>query len=239
MDIGQMPAHGRAISEDIARRLITAIAVGAYSPGERLPPERELAQQLGIARETLRQSLQQVAQLGLIEARRGRGGGTFVSSLGRTAVASDVARRTLERELPAIKELFDFRVIIEGTIARTAAQRRTAKEARAMERILKDFRAAEDMITARILDRQLHGLIAKAARNRHLVELSTQLTAQVTLGFGSEPYPQEYFDRVVHEHEELIGYVVARDAEMAGRTATEHFKITFEIMETGLKRGPL
>src|SRR5215213_6518866 len=80
----------------VAERLITAIAVGTYSPGERLPPERELAERLSVSRVTIRQALQQVGELGLVEARRGRGGGTFVTALSRggTSLRSRPAGRS-------------------------------------------------------------------------------------------------------------------------------------------------
>jgi GntR family transcriptional regulator, transcriptional repressor for pyruvate dehydrogenase complex len=72
--------------------------VGTYSPGERLPPERELAERLSVSRVTIRQALQQVGELGLVEARRGRGGGTFVTALSWRDVAPEQAR-ALDRRL--------------------------------------------------------------------------------------------------------------------------------------------
>ena len=69
------------MTASLADKLVTAIAVGTYSPGERLPPERELAASLHVGRDTLRQALQHVAGLGLLEARRGRGGGNFVATV--------------------------------------------------------------------------------------------------------------------------------------------------------------
>ncbi len=148
------------MTSNLADRLVTAIAVGTYSPGERLPPERELATSLGVSRATLRQALQQVTALGLVEARRGRGGGTFVASVSWEEVAPEVARRTLEEELPTMLELFDYRCLVEGMIARAAAQRRTPGDVSRLRAALADFQ------TVRGDDRGACGR-PSAARPRH------------------------------------------------------------------------
>jgi GntR family transcriptional regulator len=74
LDKGGPPAHVQ-----IADRLAEAIAGGDFAPGERLPPERELAQGFGVSRMTLRQALDTLARRDLLVRTRGRRGGTFVS----------------------------------------------------------------------------------------------------------------------------------------------------------------
>src|SRR5881398_2242082 len=64
--------------EETVERLGTAIRLGILGPGLRLPPERELAEQLGISRSTLRQAITTLVQSGHLQSVRGRGGGTFV-----------------------------------------------------------------------------------------------------------------------------------------------------------------
>src|SRR4051794_13789935 len=66
--------------EETVERLGTAIRVGLLAPGTQLPPERELADQLGISRSTLRHALNTLVQSGLLASARGRGGGTFVAA---------------------------------------------------------------------------------------------------------------------------------------------------------------
>lgn len=238
LDQTPRPTIGRAtVSSGIADRIITAIAVGTYSPSERLPPERELAAMLGVSRVTIREALQQVTDLGLIESRRGRGGGTFITSLSWEDVASETARRTLEIELPRLRELFDYRCLIEGAVARAATERRSADDIARMKTALDEFRQVDGMAEARRLDRHLHGLVCQAAKNEFLTQLSAQLTADVTLGFGSEPYQEEFFERALAEHEELIGYIVHGESEAAGRAAQSHFALTLETMQAGLRRA--
>lgn len=226
------------MAADVASRLITAIAVGTYSPAERLPSERELAGRLAVSRVTIRQALARVAELGLIESRRGRGGGTFVTAVSWRRVAPQEARRTLEVELPRLRELFDYRCMVEGMIARAAAQRRTSEQVEALQAALAEFRlTGQDMARARAVDRRLHGLVGAAAQNRYLVALSAHLTTAATLGFGAEPYEEDFFVQARQEHEELVGAVVAGEAEAAQQIAQVHFALTYLTMERSLERS--
>lgn len=237
-DAGTLLAGGpRTKATSLTDRLITAIAVGEYSPGERLPPERDLATSLGVSRATVRQALQHVTDLGLIETRRGRAGGAFVASVSWEDVAPDVARRTLETEIPRLLDLYDYRCMVEGMIARAAAERRTDDDVAALEKALQDFRAATSMTEARNADRRLHGLVTAAARNPHLTSLSAHLTAAATLGFGVEPYTQEFYDEALAQHLELVGHVVRGEAEDANRSAQAHFRLTLDTMRAGLERA--
>lgn len=226
------------MTEDVANRLVTAIAVGTFSPGERLPSERELATRLQVSRVTVRQALQRLNELGLVVARRGRTGGTFVTMQAWEEIAPAEARQTLEAELPRLRELFDYRCLVEGLIARTAAERRTDAQVASLEEALAAFATTgEDMALARAWDRRLHGLVCAAADNPHLTALSAHLTAAATLGFGAEPYEREFFAQALHEHTELIGAVVGGDAERAQQIARGHFDLTYRTMERSLQRA--
>ena len=238
LDPGLLGLSRATRSGNVADRLITAIAVGAYSPGERLPSERELAELLSVSRVTIRQALQRVIELGLVESRRGRAGGTFVTMLSWQDVAPVEARRPLEVELPRLRELFDYRCMVEGMIAAAAAERRSETDVVDLQRALGAFGAAgDDMVTARALDRRLHGLVCAAARNRHLVSLSAHLTAAATLGFGAEPYEEGFFAQALQEHQQLIAAVVDSDAAAARSIAQHHFSLTYLTMEHSLRRA--
>jgi GntR family transcriptional regulator, transcriptional repressor for pyruvate dehydrogenase complex len=224
-------ALGReTMSQRLADRLITAIAVGAYSPGDRLPPERDLAEHLGVSRVTIRQALKIVADRGLLIARRGQGGGTFVAEPSPAKVW-DAAKQTLDQELPKLKELCDFRCLIEGTIARTAAHRRTAADVESLCRSLNDFQTAKNLSSARAADRRLHTQIAVTCRNSRLAELSSALSIEATLGFGSEPYPEYMLKRATDEHVHLVDRISAGDPEGAFQAAYDHYQLTYAIMQ--------
>lgn len=226
----------RSAVEYVFDKLVAAIAIGAFSPGDVLPPERELATQLGVSRATLRQALGQLVGLGLLASRRGRSGGTFVTERSWQSVAPDAARRTLEYSLPRMVELFDYRCLVEGMIARAAAQRRSSTDCAVLRGLVDEFGAAKDMSTARSIDRRLHSRVAAAARNSYLGRLRLELTAAATLGFASAPYTREFFHRAVSEHNALVDAICRGDAESACTVATEHFRITELTLRSTLER---
>lgn len=225
--------------QELADRIVTAIAIGAYSPGDRLPSERELAERQGVSRVTVRAALKVVSELGLIESRRGRDGGTFVTFKHVSEASPDTAQRILAQEIPQLKDFFDYRCLVEGLVARTAAERHDEEQASILKRLLDEFCATHDASHARELDQQLHACILDMAANRHLAVQSEHLTARATLGFGSEPYPAESLPRARREHKMLVQAILKRDGEEAFKAAQHHFFLTLAIMEHSLDGKPL
>src|SRR3954468_4882614 len=116
------PLRAATTGEQVAHRLSTAIALGEFSLGDRLPSERELAALLKVSRESVRAALRRLADAGLIEVRRGRGGGAFVRAEW-AETSENAVREALLAQWEDFEALFDYRRLIESLIARTAAQR--------------------------------------------------------------------------------------------------------------------
>jgi len=216
----------RTAPERIADRLLAALAVGVLQPGERLPSERELAEQLDVSRGTVRQALSRLSALGVTESRRGRNGGTFTVRWEPTAEATRAVLRTLEPIRRELETLFDFRSLLEQLIASTAARRHTPQDAAAMRQALANYRAAGTATESREADRALHGAVAAAARNQHLSRLAHDMVSRVNLGFATEPYSEELHETALHQHTELVNAITSRDAERAAALAGEHFQMT-------------
>jgi GntR family transcriptional regulator, transcriptional repressor for pyruvate dehydrogenase complex len=220
------PLDRRNTAQQIADRLVTAIALGEYVEGQRLPAERELAQMLGIGRPTIREALQRLASLGLVAIHRGRTGGAYVLPFEWSA-AQDAVRRTLLPAWAEFEVLFDFRTLIERLVASTAAQRRTAPDVEAIRDALAAYRAAGNSREAsRAADEALHRAIAEATHNAYLLELSAELRVKVSLGFQAEPYTPVLRQRALEQHPALVEAIVGGDAELAARLAEEHFGLT-------------
>ena len=223
-------------ARQVADRLIAAIAVGDYSPGERLPPERELAVMLEVSRVTVRAALADLREAGYVEARRGRTGGSFVRMDWGTRTAGAV-RSLLGGQWPRLEELFDLRRLVESLIARTAAERHTPADDAAIDAALARYERVEDSVSARTADVEFHRSIAAAAHNPSLSALSRQLLAQVSLGMSHEPFTPELRDRAIPDHRALARAVTSGAADEAAEVARGHFRITEDALREAVDRA--
>lgn len=135
------PVRVASAVDEVSDRLLTAIAVGDFLPGERLPAERELTTLLHVSRPTVREAVGRLQALGVIEIRRGRNGGAFVR--GSWSESSGAAvRRTLLPRWEEFEQLFDLRGLVEGMVAATAARRRRPEDLEPMREALDAHLAA-------------------------------------------------------------------------------------------------
>jgi DNA-binding FadR family transcriptional regulator len=224
------PITLRTAGERIAERFVTAIALGEFVPGQRLPPERELAAMLEVSRTTVREALQRLQAAGYVTARRGRGGGTFVQT-GQGPDTDAMIRRTLLPAWEELTELLDFRLLVEQLIARTAAARREDSDIAAITNAVANYSRAADRDASRLADQALHRAVAQATHNTRLVELSAHIRREVSFGFDAEPYTPEVRQRALHQHPELAEAVIAGDQQAAATLAARHFSLTEDMLK--------
>jgi DNA-binding FadR family transcriptional regulator len=231
-----LPVRRNTAADEVTDRLLTAVALGTYLPGERLPVERELCSVLAVSRSTVRQALARLREAGVVEVRRGRSGGAYVSTSWTSASAGAV-RRTLQPRVSELELLFDLRARVEEMVARAAAERRTVEDVRALEAAMAAFAAAAEPTEEHRRDGVLHETVLAATGNGLLAELSRDLLARTTVGVPREPYRQEVFARAVDEHAELVSAVVDGDVQRAGAVARHHFALSAEALREILARG--
>jgi GntR family transcriptional regulator, transcriptional repressor for pyruvate dehydrogenase complex len=225
------PLRAATTGEQVAHRLSTAIALGEFSLGDRLPSERELAALLQVSRESVRAALRLLADAGLVEVRRGRRGGAFVrAQWGETS--ENAVRHALLARWEDFETLFDYRRLVESLIARTAAQRADDTDRAAVRAALAAFEASANPGEARRHDTELHLAIARATHNARLVRLHRLLLSEVSLGVSEEPYTWEIYDEARPHHRALAEAVLGGDQQRAAEIAGEHFAIT----ENALRR---
>jgi GntR family transcriptional repressor for pyruvate dehydrogenase complex len=224
------PVTPTPASEAVADRLVTAIALGQFARGERLPPERELAAMLDVSRTTLRGAVARLVDAGYVSVRRGRAGGIFVESV-EGFEAESMIRRTLVPDWERLEQLLDFRAIVEAEIARVAARRRTAADIDALRGALHNYLNADPgRQTSSAADARLHQTVAAATGNPHLVALSIRARDDVTLGMGAEPWSPELRHRAIQQHPQLVHAIIEGDVARAGAVAAEHFHLTEETL---------
>ncbi|MDP9861199.1 MULTISPECIES: FadR/GntR family transcriptional regulator [Streptosporangium] len=233
------PVRVQSVATEVADRLMTAVAIGDYLPGERLPGERELATILDVSRATVREAIGRLQAVGIVEIKRGRTGGAYVRASWTEATASAV-RRTLLPRWPELEQLFDLRCLVEGLVARTAALRRTDEDLAAMRVALAGYAAAGTLGQEQAADAAFHNAVLAATGNPKINALSRDLLTRVSLGFPVEPYGEDdpdAYQRALIEHRKIYEAIEAGDAEQAGSLAEEHFTLTSDMMRTMLERA--
>lgn len=224
------PLIAETAAARIADRFITALALGQFVVGQKLPTLPELSTMLEVSQTTVREAISRLAALGYVKVQRGRAGGTFVVSQWGPASDSGV-QRALGESWGTLQETLDFRSLVEQQIARTAAQRIRPEDEDRIRRAVQGYAdAGTDRNASRLADLEVHQAIAAATHNSQLGELSMRLQHQVGLGFNGEPYSEDVRRRAVEQHRGLADAVLARIPEEAARLAREHFALTEELL---------
>jgi GntR family transcriptional regulator, transcriptional repressor for pyruvate dehydrogenase complex len=162
----------RQIVEQISRM----IGEGTLQPGDRLPPERQLAEEFGVSRAAVREALSALGLMGMVEVRHGEG--TFVRNVSEEGLVTPMALLlALERDEALGLEMLEIRVALEAESAYLAAQRWEPEDMTAMEEALASMQAA--IGTAELAadaDWQFHRAIAAAAGNSILLQVMRSLS---------------------------------------------------------------
>ena len=151
------------VYEQAAQQLQRMIRDGLIKPGEKLPPERELAEMLQVSRGSLRDAIRTLELMGLVEPRQGEG--TVVCDPSAKSLINPLAT-VLFRQRELVGDLLEFRRMIEPTLAGRAAQNVSDEELAYMEEILR--RQKEKVNQGELAieeDSEFHYAIAQAARN--------------------------------------------------------------------------
>jgi DNA-binding FadR family transcriptional regulator len=158
---------------DVIRR---EMALGRLLPGQRLSAERKLAEQLGVARETIRQALRVLEASGQIAIERGPQGGPVVRE---TAMTDDAVLAELRARRDELAELFEFRIDIESAAARRAAVRHTSTHLAEMADAQRAMLDAGTRDVARAADTAFHLAVARAAGNGRLLRAVENARAEM------------------------------------------------------------
>ena len=118
------PIHTRRAFEEICQRIREQLAAGALKPGDKLPAERELAQQLGVGRNALREALRSLEIAGIVRLQKGVKGGAFIHE-GDPGRMDQVVQDMLSLGSISIDELTEARVHIQDLVVRLVCARAT------------------------------------------------------------------------------------------------------------------
>jgi GntR family transcriptional repressor for pyruvate dehydrogenase complex len=226
------PVRSQTAFEETLDRLGTAIKLGLLAPGTRLPAERELCEQLGIARSTLRQALTALVQSGHLHAVRGRGGGTFVADAPPPAEAPSA-------ELVASwRDICDQRLAVELGVAVLAAERATPDAIAPLDALVSEMEGRlNDFPAYRRADVRFHVALAEATGSARLVTATTEAQGAMSDVISHIAHPPEVLAWSNAQHARLISCLERHDPTMAVRIMTEHLHGTEHVLAGLLPDG--
>ena len=229
------PIKSTRIYEEIVRQVRGMINEGRLKSGDRLPPERDLADKFVVSRTSVREALRALESLGLVEIRAGEG--TFVREVSVESLIQPLAT-VVASQREAIAELFEARRLLEPSIAALAAVRATPEERQEMERILDDqAKEVDGGGTGISQDARFHAAIGAAAHNRaitRIVNAIMDLLAQSreeSLNTPGRPH------RSHQDHRRMLQAIVKRDPEAARQAMLDHL-VAVEGLVFGTTREP-
>ena len=224
------PVRGGNAFEITVSRLAQAIRLGLVTAGERLPPERELADRLRVSRVTLRHAIAALREAGLLESRRGRAGGTFVV-YAVPPVADRSGAATLARQMgDDLPDALDFRRVIEPGAAALAATRALSAGERAHLVACLAASRERDPAVRRVNDSRLHLAIAAASGSTSLAAAIADVQLRLDGLLAAIPVLRRNLDHSDAQHRGIVDAILAGDPDTARATMEEHCDATAELV---------
>ncbi len=230
--------------DPIARSTLTRIVVeqlrgrvesGVWKPGDKLPSERELMAQLGVGRSAIREALQALAMMNLIETQHGRGSYVAGDTNGAVQALLRTARRSEEE---SIQELLEFRRFLECETAALAARRRTNDDLRRLEQALVETRRTiDDGRPILLSDLAFHRALATAAHNFVLERVYKSTSDLLRHVRTRTAHLRERDEPALAFHTAIYEAVLRQDAVEAARHMAEHLHDFAVTLAGGPKVG--
>ena len=216
------PVRPTRASDDVIAQIRRAILAGEVRPGDRLPTERELAQQFGVSRVTVRDALRALEANGLVRVKVGGQGGPFVAEPDISLLGESIGTH-LHLRGATFHELAEARLALETTAARLAAERATEADLAALEAAIHQPRPTPGDAASSSLD--FHTALVSAAHNAALLIMFTATRGLIQAAFDAlhaqQPDMAETARRV---HTELHVAITEHDAERAAAIMREHLQ---------------
>jgi GntR family transcriptional regulator, transcriptional repressor for pyruvate dehydrogenase complex len=218
------PMARQRLYQQVLERLRAYAAEGGLRAGDRLPPERELAQRLGISRASVKQAVVVLEVQGLVEVRQG--GGTYLLKDGLEA---EPVERLVERRR-RLPDVLDAREALETRIAELAAERRTDEDLAAMESALdwmeneiKSDRPGTEG------DRRFHAAVTAAAHSPLLAEFMRSIADQIGESREESLRQPGRPRRSLAQHQRILEAIAARRPRAAATAMRRHLRTVAQV----------
>jgi DNA-binding FadR family transcriptional regulator len=253
IDLGNVlrPVREGNAFEETVERLLTVIKLGLIGPGDRFPPERELAAQLGISRLTLREAIRELQRADYVESRRGRLGGTFIIYT-RPAPNVRELRRLAQERGQKLADALTFRFAVETGAADMLAQQVAAAADPGYEPVVPvaSLAAADGSTTSRRellltrladannagpvdyrrMDTLFHLAIAELTGSNLLSTACAEARMQLNDLLNAIPMLKLNITHAATQHQAIADAILAGDAERARNAVAEHLAGTGSLL---------
>lgn len=226
----------KGVCQTIVESIIDRIKSGALKPGDKLPNEKEMAEQYGVSRISLREALRSLAAKGLVVTRHGEG--TCINTYDPNAVAATIYEYSLLDNTPLI-EMVELRKIMESEAARLACANATEadiakikfyKEAR--EKYYNSMTSPKKTDRKYEYDRNFHMAIAEATHNSMFVNFITTIRRTLDIHQRETTVNTDNIRDTTYFHNEIVKAIESRDGERAAEMMTKHI----EQVENAIKK---
>ncbi len=216
---GLQPVEKTTACGSVVQQLVRGITAGIWTPGQKLPSERDMVKALGVGRTSVREALRACEALGLIDVRQGEG--SFVKASPGIVVPESILA-SFVRDSSQLLKLFEVRELLEPYMTALAAQRRDDEHIERLEEILGEMAQQQDASTIIELDLEFHLVVAEAAENDLLFEFERvileAMQASWLLALELSGRPQLNLE----ESRDILEAIKVRDAERAETVARRH-----------------
>jgi DNA-binding FadR family transcriptional regulator len=227
------PVRSGNTFEETVEKVLQLIRLGLVPVGERLPPERELADRLQISRVTLREALKVLQDAGVLKVRRGRYGGAFVLAPAPASAAAsggEALRRRAQELGDRLEDSLLFRQVLELGAAELCAERMPqGAEADRLRQLLTETGAAS-LEDYRRLDTRLHLAIAELSGSPSVAAQYAAVRATVNELLDCIPLLPPNLHHSQRQHEELVEAILSGDAPRARAAMREHLAGTAALL---------
>lgn len=220
--------------DKIIKQLKQLIVTGQMKPGEKLPPERKLAEKLGVGRSYVREAIHKLEFYGLLKT--SPQSGTYVSGY-NIKMLEGLLTDVINLNIDDFAALIEARYYLEVNVAKLAAIRRTEQDIQEIVQAKEEYeRKTKKGISAVEEDLFFHFRIAKASKNPVFESMMLILLPDIIRQISEKQIcAKGRSKRAVQEHDQLLQAIIAGDAKAAEKAMAEHLEEVLEISQTKLK----
>jgi DNA-binding FadR family transcriptional regulator len=220
------PVQRASAVDAVLEQLQEQLSVGAWTVGDRIPSEHELAGRLGVSRPAVREAIRALSHVGVLEVRRGDG--TFV----RTTVDPRPLLRKVE--LATLRDVFEVQLAYDVQAAKLAARRRTDDDLARLEVLLRDRDAAEDPVAFGEADAAFHLCVAEMSSNPLLAEAFRFFQDRLRESLSRLRRQRDLPEGGTAAHRAVFDAIAARDPDAAACAAASVIEPALAVLDAVL-----